>query len=219
VAPQYPLDAKRRGQEGTTKALLRVDEEGRVIEVRVIGSSGSRRLDDAAVSAFRKWKFASVPKGAAPEGSWIQTSHRFLLTHIQYSLLQEGVAEEIRVTETNAQNTAPNGSGPALRRFLEAVTDGKLTGISDRAHLQLARMRTSLSKWGVIQSVDLLSTAGPAEWTTYPLAEDAMPGAGVSRVDCKWAVLEVRHENAKTVWLIALDRNGTIWSARAGPGS
>jgi TonB family protein len=217
VPPQYPLNARRLGQEGTTRALLRVDEAGRVVEVKVIASSGSRRLDDAAVSAFSQWKFASVPTGAAPEGSWIQTSHRFLLTQIQYSRLQDTAAEDIRVTETSAQNTAPSGSGQALRRFLEAVAEGGLNDISDRGRAQLAQMRKALSRWGVVKSVELISTAGPAEWTAYQVTEDAGVNAGVSRVDCKWAVLEVRHENAKTAWLIALDRNGTVWSARAGP--
>ena len=219
VPPQYPPEAKRRGQEGTTQALMRVDEDGRVVEVKVIASSGSRRLDDAAVSAFRQWKFASVPKGTAPEGSWIQTSHRFLLTQIKYSLLEDGAAEDIRVTEASAQNTAPSGSGQALRRFLEAVAEGRLNDASVRAHAQLARMRAALSQWGVVKSVELISTAGPADWTTYPVAEDAEANAGVTRVDCKWAVLQVSHENTKTMWLIALDRNGTVWSARAGPGS
>jgi TonB family protein len=217
VPPQYPPAAKRRGEEGTTQALMRVDEAGRVLEVKVIASSGSRVLDDAAVSAFRKWKFVSVPAGTAPQGSWIQTSHRFLLTHVKYSRLEDQAAEEIRVTETGAQNTAPSGSSQALRRFLEAVAAGSLNDGSDRGQFELAQMRTALSKWGAVKSVEFVSTAGPADWTAYQVAEDA--DAGVSRVDCKWAVLEVRHENAKTVWLIALDRHGTLWSARAGPAS
>jgi len=219
VAPEYPLYAKRRGQEGTTQAMMRVDEAGRVVEVKVIASSGSRRLDDAAVSAFRKWQFASVPKGSAPEGSWVQTSHRFLLTQIKYSLLEDGAAEEIRVTEASAQDAASSGSGQALRRFLDAVAEGRLNDFSDRAHVQLAQMRKALSQWGVVKSVEFVSTAGPADWTAYPVAEDAEANAGVSRVDCRWAVLAVVHENAKTMWLIALDRNGTVWSARAGPAS
>jgi TonB family protein len=219
VPPEYPPDAKGRGQEGTTEALLRVDEAGQVVEVKVVASSGSRRLDDAAVTAFRKWKFASVPEGAAPQGSWIQTSHRFLLTRIEYSLLQDGVAEDIRVTEASAQNTVPSGSGQALQRFLQAVAEGRLNDVSDHGLVQLARLRKALSQWGAVKSVELISTAGPPDWTAYQVAEDAAANAGVSRVDCKWAVLEVRHANAKTMWLIALDRNGTIWSARAGPAS
>ena len=123
------------------------------------------------------------------------------------------------MTETGAQNTAPPGSGQALRRFLDAVAEGRANDASDRGRFQLSRMRKALSQWGAVKSVEFLSTAGPADWTAYPVAEDRAADAGVSRVDCKWAVLEVRHENAKTTWLIAVDRNGTVWSARAGPGS
>jgi protein TonB len=219
VVPQYPSEARLRHEEGRTQAMLRVDEAGRVVEVKVIASSGSRRLDDASVNAFRKWTFASVPQGTVPEGSWVQTSHRFLLTDIKYSRLEDGAAEDIRVTETGAQNTAPPGSGQALRRFLDAVAEGRANDASDRGRFQLSRMRKALSQWGAVKSVEFLSTAGPADWTAYPVAEDRAADAGVSRVDCKWAVLEVRHENAKTTWLIAVDRNGTVWSARAGPGS
>lgn len=216
VPPQYPLSAKRLREEGKTQALLRVDEAGKVLEVKVIASSGSRRLDNAAVSAFRKWKFASVPSGTAPEGTWIETSHRFLLTHINYSLLQDTAAGSIQVTDGGARG-APPGSAPALRRFLETVVEGRLNEFPDRAREQLAPMRAALSQWGSVKSVEFVSTAGPPEWTAYQVAKDAAPHAGVSRVDCKWAVLEVRLENAKTVWLVALDRDGMIWSARVGP--
>src|SRR5262245_62119936 len=96
VAPEYPREAKRAGQEGTTQALMRVDESGRVVEVKIISGSGSRRLDDAAVRAFKQWKFVSVPAGTAPEGSWVQTSHRFQLTNIKYTLLKDGAAEDIQ---------------------------------------------------------------------------------------------------------------------------
>ena len=36
-------------------------------------------------------------------------------------------------------------------------------------------------------------------------------------VEVSWSLFEVRHPRAKSAWLVAIDREGTIWSARASP--
>lgn len=54
--PAYPRLSRRAGEQG--RAILRVelDEYGAVAAVRVATSSGSARLDDAAIEAVRQWR-------------------------------------------------------------------------------------------------------------------------------------------------------------------
>jgi len=54
--PDYPLLSKRMNEQG--KVVLRVElgEDGHVAHVEVIKSSGSQRLDSAALSAVKTWR-------------------------------------------------------------------------------------------------------------------------------------------------------------------
>ncbi len=55
IDPKYPSLARRAGIEGTVRVLVGVDEEGNVIEARVIGSVPG--LDEAALECVKKWQF------------------------------------------------------------------------------------------------------------------------------------------------------------------
>jgi TonB family protein len=56
--PAYPLTARQRRATGSGVFLLRVDvESGRVKDVTVEKTTGDKELDNAAVTAFRKWRF------------------------------------------------------------------------------------------------------------------------------------------------------------------
>ncbi|MCF4112780.1 MULTISPECIES: energy transducer TonB [Dethiosulfovibrio] len=56
--PEYPLISRKRKEQGTVTVLLSV-KKGRVIETRIEKSSGSPRLDKAALKALRGWRFSS----------------------------------------------------------------------------------------------------------------------------------------------------------------
>jgi protein TonB len=55
--PDYPSAAKRAGEHGTTHLRVCVNSGGRVTNVSVAGSSGSSRLDDAALKWIRGERF------------------------------------------------------------------------------------------------------------------------------------------------------------------
>lgn len=59
--PEYPAAARRHGIEGTTLLALAVDEAGSVTDVRLVTSSGSVLLDEAALRAARTWRFENGP--------------------------------------------------------------------------------------------------------------------------------------------------------------
>jgi len=56
--PDYPIDARERHLTGSGIALLRVDQKtGYVIAGRMLKSTGHIILDNAALSAFKRWRF------------------------------------------------------------------------------------------------------------------------------------------------------------------
>jgi len=72
--PEYPSAASRLGEEGTTGLKLFVSADGRVTEATVFSSSGSTRLDDAAIKhALRNWAFTPCMEGDKAVACWHQT--------------------------------------------------------------------------------------------------------------------------------------------------
>lgn len=55
-APVYPAQSRNLGEQGRVVLWVELDERGRVIETRVSSSSGSLRLDNAAMAAVKTWK-------------------------------------------------------------------------------------------------------------------------------------------------------------------
>ncbi|HZU64807.1 MAG TPA: energy transducer TonB [Novosphingobium sp.] len=66
VAPTYPIDSRRAHEEGTVVLSLLLGTDGRVQEIQVAHTSGSPRLDSAALAAVRKWRWAPVVRDGQP---------------------------------------------------------------------------------------------------------------------------------------------------------
>lgn len=80
VDPVYPPASRRMDEQGAVRLRVMVDERGRPQEVRVAESSGFPRLDEAAVSAVRRWVFAPAVQDAVAVPTWTQVSVVFQLT-------------------------------------------------------------------------------------------------------------------------------------------
>lgn len=215
VVPKYPTRSARLGEEGATRLHIRVEESGRVVEVRVTSSSGIRRLDDAAIDAARKWKFARMPAGAAPDGAWVATELRFILYRFRYSRIDEDVTNDAyaEAVKIGASDEAAPGGREALGRFIADVLAG--AAVSHKAALaDVARMRAALQEWGDVKSIRFTGAAGGPQWIGYRVDAER-PRELRPTVEVKWNTFEVRHQNATSEWLIAVDREGTVWNARA----
>jgi TonB family protein len=77
--PAYPWRARIRGDQGVVLLSVLVNEYGRVNQVRVLTSSGSPILDEAATHAVQAWRFHPGRRGADPVASWVQVPIRFRL--------------------------------------------------------------------------------------------------------------------------------------------
>jgi protein TonB len=69
--PTYPPLSRRMGEEGKVILRVSVNAQGGADSVEVKTSSGSPRLDDAAVHTIKKWKFISAKRGDTPVQSWV----------------------------------------------------------------------------------------------------------------------------------------------------
>nr|WP_246427285.1 energy transducer TonB [Sphingopyxis panaciterrulae] len=56
--PRYPRESRRHREEGTVVLALTLDVDGSVASISVAQSSGFQRLDEAALRAVRKWRWA-----------------------------------------------------------------------------------------------------------------------------------------------------------------
>jgi len=67
----YPPISKRLGETGTTVLSFLIGTDGNVRDVGVATSSGSQRLDDAAVSCAASWRYkAAIQSGVPVEVKW-----------------------------------------------------------------------------------------------------------------------------------------------------
>lgn len=62
-APAYPPTSRRMREEGRVLLLVRVSASGQADAVQVRQSSGFERLDEAALTAVRQWRFVPARRG------------------------------------------------------------------------------------------------------------------------------------------------------------
>ncbi len=77
--PPYPEAARRNQEQGTVNLVVKVLHDGKVGDVNVKKSSGSRLLDEAAAAEAKKWQFVPGHKGPKPVDAWVEVPVRFQL--------------------------------------------------------------------------------------------------------------------------------------------
>jgi protein TonB len=70
-APSYPVAARRAGEQGTVTLKVLVGMDGLPQRVEVEKTSGSSRLDSAALDAVRRWRFVPARRGSSAIESWV----------------------------------------------------------------------------------------------------------------------------------------------------
>jgi protein TonB len=79
--PIYPLESRRRHEQGTVVLALMLSLDGLVSDISIARSSGSDRLDQAALAAVRKWRWAPTIRDGQPVLVKGDVSIPFVLTH------------------------------------------------------------------------------------------------------------------------------------------
>ena len=70
-APTYPAVSRRLREEGVALLRVRVTSEGKAAQVLVEHTSGSARLDAAAIDAVERWRFVPAHLGAVAVEAWV----------------------------------------------------------------------------------------------------------------------------------------------------
>jgi protein TonB len=79
VDPVYPAASRRAGEEGTGVFRVLVDANGRPQEVSVVTSTGHPRLDEAAMTAIKKWTFKAAMQAGQAVQSYTKVQVKFEL--------------------------------------------------------------------------------------------------------------------------------------------
>lgn len=79
VAPTYPRIAKRKGMEGVVLIEVWLDEKGNQIKQILIKSAGFALLDNAAITAIKKWHFSGYKQNGVPVAHRVRIPVRFNL--------------------------------------------------------------------------------------------------------------------------------------------
>lgn len=64
--PRYPVESRRKREQGTVQLTLVLGTDGKVASVRVSRSSGHYRLDEAALKAVRNWRWSPTLRDGVP---------------------------------------------------------------------------------------------------------------------------------------------------------
>ena len=70
-APAYPPLARRVGEQGKVMLRVLVNAKGTADTVELRSSSGSNRLDEAALESVKHWRFVPARQGDQPVPAWV----------------------------------------------------------------------------------------------------------------------------------------------------
>lgn len=77
--PIYPQVSRRLHEQGVVVLKVRVGADGASDAIVLHQSSGSARLDDAALAAVKRWRFVPAKRGALAVDSWVLVPIEFAL--------------------------------------------------------------------------------------------------------------------------------------------
>ena len=80
LPPRYPVEAARRGEEGTVRLLVDIAASGVPETVAIQSSSGSASLDEAARAAVLTWHFTPAMRDGHPIGAEIPYVFNFCIS-------------------------------------------------------------------------------------------------------------------------------------------
>lgn len=78
--PEWPLEALRHDQQGTTTLAFLIGVDGKVVSARLVKSSGFPLLDAAAEEGIRRCSFRPARQDGEPVQAWMQMAYVWTLT-------------------------------------------------------------------------------------------------------------------------------------------
>ena len=79
IEPVYSAVSRRANEQGSGLFRVLVDTTGLPSEVQIVKSTGYARLDQSAVDAIKRWKFAPAMQGSTAVRAWTSVKVTFRL--------------------------------------------------------------------------------------------------------------------------------------------
>ncbi len=76
---KYPLQALRQREQGRLKLRVLIASDGSVQKLEIVHSSGSPRLDQAALQSVRQWRFVAAQRDGQGFAAWVIVPVEFSL--------------------------------------------------------------------------------------------------------------------------------------------
>ncbi len=77
--PQYPVESLRLHEQGTALLRVEVSPSGSPLQILIEHTSGSARLDAAAIDAVKRWRFVPAQQGSMAVDAWVLVPVQFAL--------------------------------------------------------------------------------------------------------------------------------------------
>jgi TonB family protein len=206
--PEYALASARAGEEGAVYLDLRIDDDGRPVEVKLLRSSAPGRLEESAQAVVSNWRF-SAPQPLA-RSTWAEVGLRFHAYRYELSRITEPLPDG-----KASAPTKPVSSAEPFRRLLGELSSSKPTFATlENAQPDFQKMRTTVIKWGRATNVRLLNPKEDS-WHEYVAHREFRSASEGGTIALRWDLYDVQHEHAHARWKIAVDPYARIWAAKA----
>ena len=222
VAPNYPSKAAFAREHGHIAMALRVNAKGNVEEVKILRSTGSSRLDKAADSAVRQWKFATDKSGARGESVWGLVNLDFappqrLLGGVPVILMPYAAVAR-KIDAEIAMNQKRHLHLPSTETSVRSLLQKLIAAFpSERGHdPRTGRESTEdspeadLGHLGPIQSVKFLGLVDHGIDRDKSASLDLRDLTQFERPGYYWEAYDVEQNGGSSVWLVAVTASGSI---------
>jgi periplasmic protein TonB len=219
VAPIYPSKAAFAREHGHIAMELLVNAKGNVDEVKILRSTGSSRLDKAAVSAVRQWKFAPDKSGARGEPVWglanIDFAPRQRLLDVPLIVMPYAVVAR-EIDAQIAMNHERHPHVPSTETSVRSLLQKLIAAFpSERGHDPGTDRESSgdsleaeLGHLGPIQSVKFLGFVDHGIDRDKSESLDLRDWIQFERYH--WEVYDVEQNLGSSVWVVAATTSGSI---------
>jgi TonB family protein len=219
VAPIYSLQAARAGEHGSIAMALLVDAQGNVDQIKILRSTGSSRLDRAAVSAVRQWKFAADKNGVRREPVWGEVRLRFTppqrllrvpVIVMPYSAIARDIDAEIATNR--ARHLDSTSSEVSVRSLLQKL----ITAFANERAKEPGTTRESAGDWveaelGLMGPIQSLKFLGFVEHGIDLDQSASSHFQDLQRLErTHWEIYDVEQDHGSSVWLVAATARGSI---------
>jgi TonB family protein len=222
VQPVYSDASVQAREQGYVVAGLLIDEHGVVLKVRVVHSSGFRRLDQSVVDALHQWTFTRKD-GAPPSRVWtkftygfhLATSNAVDLSSITLALLpyDPALAEQIRAAAVPAAaQTQKHHGAAALRRLITAIQTAAPT-VGRDFQVQAALRPEPVIELGAVRSIQFIGLESHGLEVNVVNQVTTLNSQHLE--ESQWELYKVTQKRGTSDWLIDVTRSGLISSAQA----